>query len=100
MSPSSKNSTYKQSTSDKHDVDSSRVAFDISKMTIGFVLRKIQDCFKNDFIFKYVSLHFKIADNCNRYPFRERALWVGTPNQSGLQFTKFPRDLVHDGIRN
>ena len=39
----------KQSTSDKLDLDSSRVAFDISKMTRGFVLFNIQDCFTNDF---------------------------------------------------
>ena len=36
----------KQSTSDKHDVDSSRVDFDISKMTRGL---NIQDCFTRDF---------------------------------------------------
>ena len=35
--------------SDKHDVDPSRLAFNISKMTRGFVLRDFQNCFTNDF---------------------------------------------------
>jgi hypothetical protein len=39
----------KHSTSDKHDVDASRAAFDISKLTRGLVLFNIQDCFTNDF---------------------------------------------------
>jgi len=38
----------KQSTSDKHDVDSSCVGFDISEMKRGFVLFNIQECFTND----------------------------------------------------
>ena len=35
--------------SNKHNVDPSRLAFNISKMTRGFVLRDFQDCFTNDF---------------------------------------------------
>jgi hypothetical protein len=36
-------------TSDKHDVDSSHLAFDISKMTRIFVLPNIQDGYTNNF---------------------------------------------------
>jgi hypothetical protein len=35
--------------SDKHDIDSSLLDFDIYKMTCVFVLLNNQDCFTNDF---------------------------------------------------
>jgi len=39
----------KPSTSDKHDIDSSRPAFHVAKTTKVFVLRKNQGLFTNDF---------------------------------------------------
>ena len=55
----------KQSTSDKHDVDSSRVAFDISRTTRGIVLRNIENALEMILIFNYRSFYCKIADICN-----------------------------------
>jgi len=39
----------KPSTSDKHDIDLSRLTFNIPKTTKAFVLRNNQDYFTNDF---------------------------------------------------
>jgi len=80
----------KPSTSDKHDIDSSSLAFNISKMTRAFVLRIIQTALKVILIFNYVSFYCKIADNWNWYPFQESAHWVRNPSHCGLYFTKFP----------
>jgi hypothetical protein len=79
----------KPPTSDNLDVDSSCLAFNISKTTRVFELRNIQTASQIILIFNYVSFYCKIADNCNWYPFQEREIWVGSPNCSGLQFTKF-----------
>jgi len=88
----------KQYTSDKHDVDSSRLDFNISKMTRGFVLRNIQTALRMILIFNYVSFYCQIADKCNWYSFQERALWVWNPNHSDLQYQKFPSHLLQDEL--
>jgi len=55
----------KPSTSDKHDVDSSRLDFNISKMTRVFVLRTIQTALQKILIFNSLSFYCKISDNLN-----------------------------------
>jgi hypothetical protein len=47
-------------TSDKHDIDSSRLTFMISKMTTVFVLRKLQTALQVILIFNYVTFCFKL----------------------------------------
>jgi len=55
----------KLTTLDKPDVDSSRLASDISKTTRVFVLRNIQTASQMILIFNYVSFYWKIIDNWN-----------------------------------
>jgi hypothetical protein len=50
----------KPPTSDKHDVDSSRLAFNVSKMTGVFVLRNIQTALQMILIFNCVSCYCKM----------------------------------------
>jgi len=55
----------KPSTSDKHDIDSSRLDFNISTMTRVFVLRNIQTALQKILIFNSLSFYCKISDNGN-----------------------------------
>jgi len=53
----------KPSTSDKHDIDSSRLDFNISTMTRVFVLHTIQTALQKILIFNSPSFYCKISDN-------------------------------------
>ena len=53
----------KRLTSDKHDIDSSSLDFNISKVAIVFILRNIQTVLQKLLYFNYVSFSCKFADN-------------------------------------
>ena len=92
----------KPHTSDKHDVDLSHIACNISKMTRVFVLRNNQTALEVILIFIYVSFHCKISDKCkwSVFFFLRNYVWVGNPRQSGLQITKIPSVVMYDELRN
>ena len=82
MAMSSKILPTKPSTSDKQDLDSSCLAFDISKVTRVFVLRNIQTVLQMILISLYASFYFKlpitVIDLCfkkGRVSWKCQALW-------------------------
>ena len=76
----------KPSTSDKHDFDSSRLAFDISTVTRVFVLRNIRTALQMILISIYVSFYFKLPIAVIDLCFKEgRVGWKSQPLWSSIQ---------------
>ena len=82
MAMSSKILPTKPSTADTQDLDSSCLAFDISKMSRVFVLRNNQTALQIILIFIYASFYFKlpitVVDVCfkkGRVGWKSWALW-------------------------
>ena len=86
-------------TSDKHEVDSPRLDFNISKMTRTSLLHNIQTAQQMILLFNYVSLYFKLPIAVIDLFFKKgRVVWKYQPLWPSIN--EISNDLENDKAKN